>query len=83
MRDVTVRKTVVSRVRDYCRVARDTEMMRIPSAMQSGPVYEIDEQIRSIQVPTLIVARDHDPYNQTARSRISTTAWFASMSAAG
>jgi len=35
--------------------------------MWSGPVYVTDEQIRSIQVPTLIIAGDHDPYNQTTR----------------
>jgi pimeloyl-ACP methyl ester carboxylesterase len=37
------------------------------NAMESGPVYVTDEQIRSITVPTLIVAGDHDPYNQTAK----------------
>lgn len=37
------------------------------NAMWSGPVYVTDEQIRSIKVPTLIVAGDHDPYNQTAK----------------
>ena len=36
------------------------------NAMWSGPVYVTDEQIRSIKVPTLIVAGDHDPYNQIA-----------------
>ena len=34
------------------------------NVMWSGPVYVTDEQIRSIKVPTLIVAADHDPYNQ-------------------
>jgi pimeloyl-ACP methyl ester carboxylesterase len=29
----------------------------------SGPIYLTDEQIHSIQVPTLIVMGDHDPYN--------------------
>jgi pimeloyl-ACP methyl ester carboxylesterase len=37
------------------------------NAMESGPVYVTDEQIRSIKVPSLIVAGDHDPYNQTAK----------------
>jgi pimeloyl-ACP methyl ester carboxylesterase len=37
------------------------------NAMWSGPVYVTDEQIRSIKVPTLIVAGDHDPYNQIAK----------------
>jgi pimeloyl-ACP methyl ester carboxylesterase len=34
------------------------------AALWAGPVYVTDEQIRSIKVPTLIVAGDHDPYNQ-------------------
>jgi pimeloyl-ACP methyl ester carboxylesterase len=34
------------------------------NAMWAGPVYVTDEQIQSIQIPTLIVAGDHDPYNQ-------------------
>jgi len=34
------------------------------NAMWSGPVYVTDEQIQSIRAPTLIVAGDHDPYNQ-------------------
>lgn len=33
-------------------------------AMWAGPVYVTDEQIESIKVPTLIIAGDHDPYNQ-------------------
>jgi pimeloyl-ACP methyl ester carboxylesterase len=37
------------------------------NTMWSGPVYVTDEQIRSIKVPTLIVAGDHDPYNQIAQ----------------
>ena len=37
------------------------------NAMELGPVYVTDEQIRSIRVPTLILAGDHDPYNQIAR----------------
>jgi pimeloyl-ACP methyl ester carboxylesterase len=37
------------------------------NAMWAGPVYVTDEQIRSIKVPTLIVAGDHDPYNQIAK----------------
>jgi pimeloyl-ACP methyl ester carboxylesterase len=37
-------------------------------AMELGPVYATDAQIQSIQVPTLIIAGDHDPYNQTAKS---------------
>jgi pimeloyl-ACP methyl ester carboxylesterase len=34
------------------------------NAMWAGPVYVTDEQIESIKVPALIVAGDHDPYNQ-------------------
>jgi pimeloyl-ACP methyl ester carboxylesterase len=34
------------------------------NAMWAGPVYVTDEQIQSIKVSTLIVAGDHDPYNQ-------------------
>jgi pimeloyl-ACP methyl ester carboxylesterase len=34
------------------------------NAMWAGPVYVTDEQIHSIRIPTLIVAGDHDPYNQ-------------------
>jgi pimeloyl-ACP methyl ester carboxylesterase len=37
------------------------------NALWSGPVYVTDDQIRSIKAPTLIVAGDHDPYNQVAR----------------
>jgi pimeloyl-ACP methyl ester carboxylesterase len=37
------------------------------NAMWAGPVYVTDEQIQSIKVPTLIVAGDHDPYNQIAK----------------
>jgi pimeloyl-ACP methyl ester carboxylesterase len=37
------------------------------NVMWSGPVYVTDEQIRSIKVPTLIVAGDHDPYNQITK----------------
>jgi pimeloyl-ACP methyl ester carboxylesterase len=37
------------------------------AAMWAGPVYITDEQIRSIKVPTLIIAGDHDPYNQIPR----------------
>ena len=43
------------------------EFVERVNAMESGPVYVTDDQIRSIQVPTLIVAGDHDPYNQTAK----------------
>jgi pimeloyl-ACP methyl ester carboxylesterase len=34
------------------------------NAMWAGPVYVTDEQIQSIKIPTMIVAGDHDPYNQ-------------------
>jgi pimeloyl-ACP methyl ester carboxylesterase len=37
------------------------------NAMWAGPVYVTDEQIRSIKTPTLIVAGDHDPYNQISK----------------
>jgi pimeloyl-ACP methyl ester carboxylesterase len=35
--------------------------------MWLGPVYVTDAQIRSIKAPTLIIAGDHDPYNQTEK----------------
>ncbi len=34
------------------------------NAMWLGPVYVTDDQIQSIRIPTLIIAGDHDPYNQ-------------------
>lgn len=34
------------------------------NAMWLGPVYVTDEQIEAIKAPTLIIAGDHDPYNQ-------------------
>ncbi|MFC5862834.1 alpha/beta fold hydrolase [Acidicapsa dinghuensis] len=37
------------------------------NAMWLGPVYVTDEQIESIKIPTLIIAGDHDPYNQTEK----------------
>ncbi len=37
------------------------------AAMWAGPVYVSDEQIQSIKSSTLIVAGDHDPYNQIPR----------------
>jgi pimeloyl-ACP methyl ester carboxylesterase len=37
------------------------------NAMWAGPVYVTDEQIRSIKFPTLIIAGDHDPYNQISK----------------
>lgn len=37
------------------------------NTMEAGPIYVTDQQIHSIQVPTLILAGDHDPYNQTAK----------------
>lgn len=37
------------------------------SALWAGPVYVTDEQIQSIKIPTLIIAGDHDPYNQIPR----------------
>lgn len=43
------------------------EFVERVNALESGPVYVTDAQIRSIKVPTLIVAGDHDPYNQTAK----------------
>jgi pimeloyl-ACP methyl ester carboxylesterase len=35
--------------------------------MWSGPVYVTDEQIRSIKMPTLLIAGDHDPFNQVVK----------------
>ena len=46
---------------------RWVEFVERLNTMWSGPVYVTDEQIRSIKVPTLIVAGDHDPYNQIAK----------------
>lgn len=43
------------------------ELIQRLNALWSGPVYVTDEQIESIQVPTLIIAGDQDPYNQTAK----------------
>ena len=36
--------------------------------MWLGPVYVTDAQIRSIKAPALIIAGDHDPYNQTEKT---------------
>jgi pimeloyl-ACP methyl ester carboxylesterase len=44
--------------------AKWEEFIERLNVMWSGPVYVTDEQIRSIKVSTLIVAGDHDPYNQ-------------------
>jgi pimeloyl-ACP methyl ester carboxylesterase len=46
---------------------RWAEFVERVSELESGPVYATDEQIRSIQVPTLIIAGDRDPYNQTLK----------------
>lgn len=35
--------------------------------MWLGPVNVTDQQIRTIQVPTLVTAGDHDPYNQATK----------------
>jgi len=43
------------------------EFLEKLNAMWAGPVYVTDEKIQSIKVPTLIVAGDHDPYNQIAK----------------
>jgi pimeloyl-ACP methyl ester carboxylesterase len=37
-------------------------------AMWSTPVYLTDAQIRSLQMPTLIIVGDHDQYNQIPKS---------------
>jgi len=47
--------------------ARWVELVERLNALESGPIYVTDEQIRSIKAPTLIVAGDHDPYNQIAK----------------
>lgn len=36
-------------------------------ALWAGPVYVTDQQIQSIQVPTLIIMGDHDQYNQVPK----------------
>jgi pimeloyl-ACP methyl ester carboxylesterase len=33
----------------------------------AAPVYVTDDQIRAIKMPALIVAGDHDPYNQIVK----------------
>jgi pimeloyl-ACP methyl ester carboxylesterase len=38
------------------------------NAMWAGPVYVTDAQIRSIRMPTLILAGDRDPYNQLLKT---------------
>ncbi|QNI35518.1 alpha/beta fold hydrolase [Edaphobacter albus] len=43
------------------------EFVNRVNTMELGPVYVTDAQIQSIKVPALIVAGDHDPYNQTAK----------------
>jgi pimeloyl-ACP methyl ester carboxylesterase len=43
------------------------EFIQRLTAMWLGPVYVTDAQIRSIKAPTLIIAGDHDPYNQTEK----------------
>jgi len=40
------------------------EFVQRLTRMWLGPVYVTDAQIRSIKAPTLIIAGDHDPYNQ-------------------
>ncbi len=35
--------------------------------MEGGPVLVTDQQIRSIQTPTLLIAGDRDPYNRTEK----------------
>jgi pimeloyl-ACP methyl ester carboxylesterase len=44
------------------------EFLQRLNRMWLGPVYVTDAQIRSIKVPTLIMAGDHDPYNQTEKT---------------
>lgn len=44
------------------------EFIQRLTKMWMGPVYVTDAQIRSIKVPTLIIAGDHDPYNQTGKT---------------
>jgi pimeloyl-ACP methyl ester carboxylesterase len=43
------------------------EFVQKLTMMWLGPVYVTDAQIRSIKAPTLIIAGDHDPYNQTVK----------------
>jgi pimeloyl-ACP methyl ester carboxylesterase len=43
------------------------EFIQRLTRMWLGPVYVTDAQIRSIKSPTLIIAGDHDPYNQTEK----------------
>jgi pimeloyl-ACP methyl ester carboxylesterase len=43
------------------------EFVQRLTTMWLGPVYVTDAQIRSIKAPTLIIAGDHDPYNQTEK----------------
>jgi pimeloyl-ACP methyl ester carboxylesterase len=46
---------------------RWNEFIQRLTVMWLGPVYVTDTQIRSIKAPTLIIAGDHDPYNQTQK----------------
>ncbi len=43
------------------------DFIRRLTVMWLGPVYVTDTQLRSIKAPTLIIAGDHDPYNQTEK----------------
>jgi pimeloyl-ACP methyl ester carboxylesterase len=43
------------------------EFIQRLTVMWMGPVYVTDAQIRSIKAPALIIAGDHDPYNQTEK----------------
>jgi pimeloyl-ACP methyl ester carboxylesterase len=43
------------------------EFIQRLTRMWLDPVYVTDAQIRSIKAPTLIIAGDHDPYNQTEK----------------
>jgi pimeloyl-ACP methyl ester carboxylesterase len=44
------------------------EFLQRLTTMWLGPVYVTDAQIRSIKAPALIIAGDHDPYNQTEKT---------------
>jgi pimeloyl-ACP methyl ester carboxylesterase len=43
------------------------EFLERLTLMWLGPVYVTDAQVRSIKAPALIIAGDHDPYNQTEK----------------
>ena len=50
-----------------CAPEKWDEFVQKLTRMWLGPVIVTNAQIRSIKAPTLIIAGDHDPYNQTVK----------------